>query len=112
MADIVRCVRAVTDAIGHINFILGYRAGGRRRADRKEALEHVKGYEKALEEIEEYCPESVKTRSLYIELRSIKESPPETNLDYHSWDVAQAHLFDVLHRLELELYELAKEYGE
>ena len=109
--DIARCVRAVTDAMSHINFIQGYHAGGRRRATRREALEHVRGYEKALKEIEEYCPDTVKTRSFYRELEMIKRTIPETNLDYHSWDMAEAHMFDVLRRLESELYKLAREYG-
>jgi len=109
--DIARCVKAVTDAIGHIEFIRGYHTGGRKRGYRSVALEHVKGYQKALEEIERYCPDSVKTRSFYIELRSIRESPPETNLDFHSWGVASAHLYDVLHRLEIELDHLVKEYA-
>ena len=109
--DIARCVRAVVDAIRHVNFIRGYHAGGKRRMYRSVALEHVKGYQEALEDIEKYCPDPVKTRSLYTELRLVKESPPETNLDYHSWEMASAHLYDLLQRLETELYHLAEEYA-
>jgi len=109
--DIARCVRAVVDAIRHIDFIRGYHAGGKRRAYRREAIEHVKDYIKALEDIERYCPESVKSRSLYRELDLMKRTIPETSLDYHSWEMASAHLHDVLQRLETELYHLAKEYA-
>ena len=100
--DLGRCIGAVARALEYAGFLEGYHEGAEGRpAPNKIALEYVDHYKKALEDIDRFCPDFVKTRSFYMELRSIsKEEPPELTLRYHPWSMSISRLYTVLHELE------------